>query len=264
MEADELVNNDRNDRVDIISSELEKYSSADVDERGEVCAYEESILRQVIRKRELKIILHFLYSGQPHLILDYGCGAGWLSRILSQKGFTVVGVDLNPILITRAKRITPSAEFAICDCENLPFKNECIDHIFAIAILHHINLRKGCKEIRRVSNKNTKFLFIEPNLVNPISAIGRKLFPMNIHTKGERAFIPYLLKKTLKKFGFIVERDNYQFFAALALGRLFKIANIKPPQILIKLILLFENFIETIPLIQQLNSTILLIGKVSK
>ncbi|MGQ9723547.1 MAG: class I SAM-dependent methyltransferase, partial [Candidatus Jordarchaeum sp.] len=150
-----MVNNDRNDKVDIISSELEKYSSADVDEMGEVCAYEESILRQVIRKRELEIILEFLYSNQPHLILDYGCGAGWLSRILSQKGFTVIGVDLNTMLVTHAKRITPTAEFAICDCENLPFKNECIDLVFAVAILHHLNLKKSCKEIRRGSVPNT-------------------------------------------------------------------------------------------------------------
>nr|MDO8081422.1 methyltransferase domain-containing protein [Candidatus Freyarchaeota archaeon] len=258
-----MVNNDRNDRVDIISSELEKYSSADVDERGEVSSYEESIL-QVIRKGELEIILDFLYSGQPRLILDYGCGAGWLSRILSQKGFTVVGVDLNPMLITHAKRITPSAEFAICDCENLPFKNECIDHVFAVAILHHLNLKKSCKEIRRVSNKNTKFLFIEPNLINPISAFGRRFFPMKTHTKGEHAFIPSSLKKTLKKFGFVIEKDNYQFFAALALGHLFKIANIKLPSILIRLIQLFENFTENAPLIKKLNSTVLLIGKVSK
>ena len=242
-EEDELMKNDRNERADILSSELEKYSNSDVDEIGEVLAYEESILHQVIRKRELEVIFAFLYSEPPHMILDYGCGAGWLSHILSQKGFSVVGVDINPMLITHAKRITPSSEFVICDGESLPFKNECIDSVFAIAILHHVNLKKGCKEIKRVSIKNTKFLFIEPNLINPISAFGRKFFPMNTHTKGERAFIPSSLKKTLKKFGFIIERNNYQFFAALALGRLFKIANIKPPQILINLILLsvFEN-----------------------
>ncbi|RLI40119.1 hypothetical protein DRO69_13360, partial [Candidatus Bathyarchaeota archaeon] len=61
--------------------------------------YEKSLLWGVIRRKELAIILDNIWSRKPTLILDYGCGAEWLSAFLERNG----------------------AEFIVCGAERLPF-----------------------------------------------------------------------------------------------------------------------------------------------
>jgi len=87
-----------------IIDELEKYSVVDVDEKGEIDVYEKYLFWNVIRRRELEIILNNILYWGPKLILDYGCGAGWLPAFLHSKGFNVVGVDISVNLVNNAKR----------------------------------------------------------------------------------------------------------------------------------------------------------------
>jgi 2-polyprenyl-3-methyl-5-hydroxy-6-metoxy-1,4-benzoquinol methylase len=42
---------------------------------------------------------------QPRRVLDLGCGEGWLSRALSAHGMDVVGIDVVPALIARARTL---------------------------------------------------------------------------------------------------------------------------------------------------------------
>ncbi|WP_081853734.1 methyltransferase domain-containing protein [Candidatus Magnetobacterium casense] len=45
-------------------------------------------------------------------VLDYGCGKGDLYQFLRQKGYHIqyTGMDINPRLITKAKKITPKPD----------------------------------------------------------------------------------------------------------------------------------------------------------
>ena len=57
-------------------------------------------------------LLQFLGRGAPsRRVLDLGCGAGPLSRRLSEKGFSTWGLDLSPALIAVARERLPGAEF---------------------------------------------------------------------------------------------------------------------------------------------------------
>lgn len=59
--------------------------------------------------------------GQGTRVLDLCCGAGRHSRLLEQKGFRVVGVDLSATLLARANQADRRYALARCDMRSLPF-----------------------------------------------------------------------------------------------------------------------------------------------
>jgi len=246
-----------------IFDELQKYKGIDL-KKGEIYVYADLIFNKIIRKKELELISSFIYSSKPRLSLDYGCGAGWLSLFLSKKDLSVIGIDINPFLVKHAKKLCPQVDFIVCDASLLPFRSAVLDCVIGIAILHHLNLKRSCKELRRVLHKNSKFLFMEPNILNPFTAIGRKLFPMHTHTKGEKPFLPKQLEASLKKFGFTVTETNYLFFITFPLARLFKMVEIKLSLIIVKIISLLEKIFESLPVIRRINSTIVFKGEISR
>jgi len=247
-----------------IIDELEKYSVVDVDEKGEIDVYEKYLFWNVIRRRELEIILNNILYWGPKLILDYGCGGGWLPAFLHSKGFNIVGVDINANLVSNAKRVCPRAEFIVCDAEKLPFKDSAFDCVIGVAILHHLKLERSCRELRRALDEKSKFVFLEPNSLNPLSAIGRRFFPTEAHTKGEKPFAPSYLKTVLSRTGLTLEKYFTLFFFAFPLARLFKITRIRPRSLVIKIMSLFESLMENMPGIKQLNSTLVAVGTTRK
>jgi 2-polyprenyl-3-methyl-5-hydroxy-6-metoxy-1,4-benzoquinol methylase len=61
---------------------------------------------------------YFLIRIYPHLrsnILDVGCGVGYFTRMLVDKGFKVTGVDGNPTKVASAKLSMPKTRFVVAD-----------------------------------------------------------------------------------------------------------------------------------------------------
>lgn len=248
-----------------VKDEIEAYSKAKVSvATGEIEDYDDDVFPNVIRRREIDLIKSELEAARPKMILDYGCGGGWLSLLLYRWGFDVVGIDVTTNLLRKAKLACPKVDYIICDAEKLPFRDAVFDRIIGISILHHLNLEQGCSEISRVSFSKSKFLFMEPNLLNPLSAFGRKIFPMETHTKEEKGFTPRYLGAMFNLAGFTVERYLVLFFLAFPVARLFKIVRIKPHSSFVKMISLFEGVMEKVPGMRHLNSTIVVIGTTSR
>ena len=243
-----------------IFDELQKFSSAIVNEKGEIDVYETSIFLNVIRRREFEIIFGFIQNDSS-LILDYGCGGGWLSNILSIKGFNVVGIDINSNLLKVAKRTRSTSEFILSDAESLPFRENSFDNIIGIAILHHLILGRALKEIKRIGKPNFRLLFMEPNVLNPLSSFGRRLFPLEIHTIGEKPFLPSHLKASFEKNEIKVDYVTYIFFMTFPVARLLKLLEIRLPNVINKLIFWIETSLEKIPILRGLNSNIVITGR---
>src|SRR5665647_821424 len=53
----------------------------------------------------------FVMQYAPRTALDAGCGFGRVAVELSARGVTTVGVDLDPDLLERARRIAPDLEW---------------------------------------------------------------------------------------------------------------------------------------------------------
>ena len=56
----------------------------------------------------------------PARIVDLGCGSGAFTRLLSDAGFAVEGVDLSPRLVALARRMHPHIAFAKATSRRFP------------------------------------------------------------------------------------------------------------------------------------------------
>jgi len=85
-------------------------------------------------KKEVKFIVDILkkYGVKPKLIYDVACGSGNHSRILLEKGFNVIGVDLNKGMINVAKKKVPKLKVYQQDMRKLKMKRkaDCIITMF--------------------------------------------------------------------------------------------------------------------------------------
>jgi SAM-dependent methyltransferase len=240
-----------------IEDEVHVYDNAEVSySTGETESYDAAFFPNVIRKRELELIKEVVQARRPKLILDYGCGGGWLSLLLLRWGFDVVGVDVSGKMVKSAKSVCREADFIVCDAMRLPFRDEVFDLTVGISILHHLDLKHAFNELKRISLDRSVLLFMEPNSLNPLSAFGRRCFPMNVHTKGEKQFTPKYLKTALSLANFSVERCFALFFLAFPVARFSKIVRLNPPLSLVRITYLFENVMEKMPGIRYLNSNI--------
>jgi len=132
-----------------------------------------------------------------------------------------------------------------------------------ISILHHLpKLSMAFSELKRVSAFRAVLLFMEPNLLNPVSAFGRKFFPMEAHTKGEKPFAFGYLRTALRLAGFAVEKYSASFFLAFPIARLLKVVKMKLPLWIVKVFSLFENVMERLPIVRRLNSHIVVLARV--
>jgi arsenite methyltransferase len=89
-------------------------------------------------------------------ILDAGCGAGWLSRILAglaNEG-RVVGMDISDEMVRHARQ--KSADFAnlvfvVGGVEEIPWENHFFDHVISVESSYYWpDPAKGIRELHRV------------------------------------------------------------------------------------------------------------------
>ncbi len=97
-------------------------------------------------------------KGKP--ILEIGCGEGYVTRMLAQDGHTIVGSDISPELITRARSHSDRVSYHVASADKLTF---AADSIFAaaIAVLSLQNMERievPCLEASRVLMPRGRFI----------------------------------------------------------------------------------------------------------
>lgn len=248
-----------------LKSQIEVYSAVSPTDHGEIEIFDKIIFPNVIRKREIDIIMALVEKINPEIVLDFGCGGGWLSKILSSRGLKVVGIDISKSLLLNAKRINPHSDFILGDCTRLPFKEKMFDLITGIAILHHLDINKALIACYRVLKDYGCTLFMDPNILNPLMAIGRRIFPSEIHTKDEFPISFENLRKELVSIGFELEAVKYifpfSFSISYLLGKIRSVSKIRIAQIIAPLIKYSEILFEKIPLLKKIGGVLVIIAK---
>lgn len=105
-------------------------------------------------------------------VLDAGCGDGWYSACIVEKGGDVTGVDYSEKAIAFAKCIVSDAVFHHASIAELPFKDKTFDIIFSFQVLEHIpltELPKAIEELARVLKDEGIYIVSVPSKKRPQS-----------------------------------------------------------------------------------------------
>jgi len=116
-------------------------------------------------------------NGDGASLLDVGCGTGWSSVFLAQRGFAVTGVDIVPANIqgaqTLASRWKVQADFRIADMEYLDL-DQTFDCALVYNSLHHTRRQRTVlRTIYRHLKPGGWLLIGEPSWLHRYSADGR-------------------------------------------------------------------------------------------
>ncbi len=99
---------------------------------------------------------------KPCRVLDVGCGGGYLTNTLAQKGHQVSGVDLSvqSLEVAKMSDATKSVEYLRSSAYELPFEQGTFDAVCAMDLLEHVeNPAQVVKEASRVLKKGGLFFF---------------------------------------------------------------------------------------------------------
>ncbi|MEH7748468.1 class I SAM-dependent methyltransferase, partial [Neobacillus drentensis] len=109
-------------------------------------------------------------------ILDAGCGTGQTAAFLYQHYFAkVVGVEINPIMIEKAKVRFQSMNLPIKlvqgSIEKLPFNDHTFDFILSESVLAFVNKPVAISEFFRVLKKGGRLIANEMTINSKLSPI---------------------------------------------------------------------------------------------
>tara|TARA_B100002051_G_scaffold256989_1_gene273975 strand:+ start:255 stop:941 length:687 start_codon:yes stop_codon:yes gene_type:complete len=148
------------------------------------------ILKRYMEKQALVKMIKFSGNIDDSIILDIGCGEGFLLRMV-KKAKKIVGIDMSRTAIKRAKSLSDNIEYHIGDASNMPFEDNSFDIIFSSEVLEHVlEPEKVFKEICRILKPNGRFVFSVPDeqrtldLIKLVKRLGLIYFIQGVSTPG--------------------------------------------------------------------------------
>jgi SAM-dependent methyltransferase len=162
-------------------------------------------------------------------VLDFGCGHGMAAVVLARRGALVTAFDLSHGYLDEARRRAEANRtpitFVQADGERLPFADASFDRVWGNAVLHHLDLGRAGRELRRVLKPDGVAVFCEPWGENPLLNWARRRlpYPGKERTPDERP-LGRSQARILKRIFPHTEMRGYQLLAmarrVLPLGRL--------------------------------------------
>ena len=150
-------------------------------------------------------------------VLDYGCGHGMAGVVFARAGGIVTACDVSPGYIAevreRFRANGVAGECVVADGEELPFPDASFDAVWGNAILHHLDLARAGRELRRVMRRGAVAVFCEPWGGNPVLSLARRFlpYPNKDRTPDERPLTRRDLAPLRKVFP-SVDLEGHQLF----------------------------------------------------
>ncbi len=139
-----------------MSSDLDIWNNAAGDWSAKVTASD--TLRTLLFEQSIKQLLPNLAGLK---ILDAGCGDGYFTELLTNKGADVLGIEGSEKMIHIAKNKHKDLEFQTADLlQKLSFENNSFEVIFANMVLMHLSdIKMFVSECKRILKPSGKFIF---------------------------------------------------------------------------------------------------------
>jgi SAM-dependent methyltransferase len=176
----------------------------------------------------LKLAGHNLKSG---LLIDLGCGLGYLTQYFLDHGIEAIGVDIYKEYLKAAKKISPNGSFVLANGVKLPFRDKHFATVILNDVLEHIPYDCAhlmLTEIKRILKTDGKiyisvanrYQIREPHTQIPfLTWLPRTCWNPICRLIQKRQYLNYfpytirLLEKLCQEVGLIF--NNYTWFYAM-------------------------------------------------
>lgn len=145
-------------------------------------------------------------------VLDFGCGPGTFSIILSSICAEVYSIDISKEFINTCKANIQAENItnvfpSVITSDKLDFEDASFDVIMMVDVIHHLDdIDFRMKEVFRLLKPNGKLLVFEPNKLNPL------MFLMHYFDANERGLLrvgtPASYRKLLRS-GYEIENIDF-------------------------------------------------------
>lgn len=141
--------------------------------------------------------------------LEIGCGTGVFTELVSRSGASITACELSEELLELAhkKTYTSKVDFVGGDAAQLGAEHEGrYDVVWGSSVLHHIDLKLFLPRMLRLMKPGGRFVFAEPNMLNPQIWLERNVTFIRRITgtsPDETAFYRWRVAKVLLEAGFV-------------------------------------------------------------
>jgi ubiquinone/menaquinone biosynthesis C-methylase UbiE len=112
-----------------------------------------------VRAIEQPVVWSLLEEAPPGRALDAACGTGRHARRLAELGHDVVGIDLSPEMVERARALVPSARFESGELAMLTLEDESVSlTVCGLALDHLPDLVPPMRELARVTTRGGRIV----------------------------------------------------------------------------------------------------------
>lgn len=135
--------------------------------------YDDVYVEHEVHARKILTMLNEIYAGDANktLILDLGCGTGMMTKLLSEKGFTVVGVDISLSSLCVHHDNHPKHALIQADANFLPLADNTFDSVVCLGVWRHFpDVEKVLSEVSRILTRDGTFIvgYFPPALAGSI------------------------------------------------------------------------------------------------
>jgi SAM-dependent methyltransferase len=160
-------------------------------------------------ERRARLIVETGGIARDSMTLEIGCGTGVFTELVSKSGASITACELSEELLELARKKTYASkvDFINGDAAQLGAEHEGrYDVVWGSSVLHHIDLKLFLPRMLRLMKPGGRFVFAEPNMLNPQIWLERNVGIIRRITgtsPDETAFYRWRLTKLLLEGGFV-------------------------------------------------------------